>query len=321
MRILTFNHHESYLCSLAWTGHSFDVVTRRGTLDLSWNIRARPVPPNFRLVAFEDPEVQHLLASGGYDVVICHTIKNLLWLFFFRRTRYIFIAHIPLFFYTPALALKSLCKKALWLLFRATHQARFFAVSRFKLESWGVDGSFAVLTPEAFPPLQPIATAPKVVVVGNDLGSRRDEMGLDMIERIRERVPVLTLGNSPGLAHNITPANFDDFQRLVTECHIYLYTIRRPWGDGYNTAMLEAMRMGMAIVTVDNPSSPILHNQNGLVGATTEELIEHLEYLRARPEEIRRLGTAGQATIERQFNPDLFRAAWKRLLSDSSTRE
>ena len=94
MKFLTFNHHESYLCQLAKAGHELDVVIEYKNLDLSWNKRALPPPPNINLITFK--EAQDKLKTSQYDGVICHTIKNLLWMFPFFGEKYYFIAHVAL---------------------------------------------------------------------------------------------------------------------------------------------------------------------------------------------------------------------------------
>lgn len=313
MRILTFNHHESYLASLAQTGYQFDVVIKRGTLDLSWNIRSRPVPDNFRLIEF-NAETERDLRRGVYDVVICHTIKNLIWMWFFFKPRYVFVAHIPLFSHSLIATIKSKLKKLIWIVFRLTHKAQFFAVSHFKHQSWNEPGVCAVLSPGSFPPLKELDQPSEILIICNNLGERGEELGIDMISRLKSVVPIRTVGNNPGIEFNIKPKNFADFQELVTGFHIYLYTIRMPWGDGYNTAMLEAMKMGMAIVTVENPTSPIIHGVNGLVGRTEQELIEHIEYLRREPYVVKRLGAAAMETIHKDFSEEKFVGAWRELI-------
>jgi hypothetical protein len=314
MKILTFNHHESYIATLASTGYDFDVVVKKGRLDLGWNIRARRVPNNIRLIEF-DSATKLKLETGEYDVVICHTIKNLLWIWRFFKPRYIFIAHIPLFGHTPAQQLKSLFKKLLWILFKSTHKAQFFAVSHFKLMSWGEDAPYAVLAPGEFPPLRESDKPSDVLIVCNNLSQRGEELGLEMICRIAEKAPIHVVGNNPGISFNTRPENFAHFQEIVTGFNIYLYTIKMPWGDGYNTAMLEAMRMGMAVVTVDNPSSPIVHGVNGLVGKTEDELLIHINRLRSDPELVRTLGKAAMKTIESDFSEAKFISTWRTVIS------
>ena len=79
-------------------------------------------------------------------------------------------------------------------------------------------------------------------------------------------------------------------------------------------AMLEAMQMGMAIVTVDNPSSPIIHGVNGLIGKNRDELIAHCRFLLANPLEVDRLGGTAAATVERDFSQARFLDVWKQVL-------
>jgi hypothetical protein len=232
----------------------------------------------------------------------------------YRKPRYVFIAHIPLFRNTLLSALKSLAKKTVWRAFKATHRASFFAVSHFKRDAWNEPGDVAVLTPEAFPPLKQLAGPSPIAIVCNDLATRGEELGLAMIERLAKDFPLHTIGRNPGIEFNIQPRDFADFQDVVTGFHIYLYTIKMPWGDGYNTAMLEAMRMGMAIVTVENPTSPIVHGVNGLVGKDEAELHRHLVELRGNPALIKHLGQEAQKTIQEKFNREQFLTTWERLI-------
>jgi glycosyltransferase involved in cell wall biosynthesis len=314
VRILTFNHHESYIASLAKTGHQFDVVIRRGRLDLSWNPRARRVPDNITLVEFNNTTKRNL-KSGHYDVVICHTIKNLLWIWLFFKPRFIFVAHIPLFQDSFPQKFKSFLKKLIWHLFRRTHSADFFAVSQFKLHSWGEIGYCAVLAPGAFPPLKKTEKPSDILIVCNNLKERGDELGLDMINRLVAKAPIYSVGHNPGITYNIQPKDFHDFQEIITGFSIYLYTIKMPWGDGYNTAMLEAMRMGMAIVTVENSSSPIVHGVNGLIGRSEAEILEHLLFLRSNPQAAQKLGEGAIKTIDSEFSEKNFVENWQRVLS------
>ncbi len=313
MNILTFNHHESYLSSLAKTGYHFDVVTKHGSLDLNWNQRARPVPSNLKLIEF-DSLTKQKLRNGYYDVVICHTIKNLLWVWFYFKPRFVFVAHIPLFHDSLHNKIKSVAKKLIWRLFIATHRADFFAVSDFKRASWNEPGTVAVLAPDEFPPLKPLDKDNEVLIICNNLAERGDELGLEMIMALRKSLPIRTIGNNPGIEFNIKPKDFRDFQKLVTGFHIYLYTIKMPWGDGYNTAMLEAMRMGMAIVTVENPSSPIINGVNGLIGRDEQDILNHINFLKDNPTEIQRLGQGAKETIKNHFSESKFISAWRDVL-------
>ncbi len=238
-------------------------------------------------------------------------------MFFYRKTKYIFIAHIPLFFYTTNLCLKSIFKKIFFVLFRWTHRTAFVAVSEFKRKKWCEPGTVIVLTPEAFPPLEANCGHNQIIVICNDLLNRKQELGFEMIEELaKEGFPIEIIGKNPGVNYAVKPKNFADFQEYVRRARIYLYTIRQPFGDGYNTAMLEVMNMGMAIVTVENPSSPIVHGVNGLIGKDVHELKSHLSYLLKNPEDADRLGQNARKTIAEKFSKKQFLDSWQKTLCD-----
>jgi hypothetical protein len=313
LKILTFNHHESYLCSLAETGHDFDVVVKYKNLDLSWSKNQRPCPANFRMVTFDD--IRDQLRGRNYDVIICHTLKNLLWLFFCSGQSYIFVAHIPLFKHTFALRIKSLLKKLAYTAFKMSHRVAFFAVSMFKLESWNERGFVAVLSPQKLPPLIANTGFEKIIFVCNDLATRREELGYSYLESIAAELPLQVIGNNPGITYAVKPKDFEEFTNLFRSARIFLYTIKQPYGDGYNTAMLEAMSLGMAIVTIHNPSSPIIHNVNGLVANNTAELKAYLRKLLGDRNLVTKLGDAAQKTVAEKFSKDAFLKAWNEVLS------
>lgn len=315
-RILTFNHHESFLSTLAGIDATFDVVTRYKNLDLSWNQSSRPVPQNFRLVNF-DEGTRRSLDHGSYDIVICHTLKNLLWLWPWRSQRFVFVAHIPLFRYTVLLRIKSWLKSLIYTLFAWSHRVSFVAVSEFKRASWGQQGAVTVLAPQKIGELVPGKGYDSVTVVCNQLLARSDELGAADLLVMSKQIPLRVIGRNPGVPFAIQPPDYKSFQQLFCEGRIYLYTIRQPYGDGYNTAMLEAMQMGMAIVTVDNDSSPIIHGVNGLVGKNRDELLAHCRFLMANPSEVDRLGHAAAATVTKDFSQERFLTVWKQILEMS----
>lgn len=317
MRILTINHHEPFLCSLAATGYEFDVITSMKGLNLSWSKTTRSQPDNINLLEF-DEVIERRLKEGYYDYVVCHTMKNLIWFWKYTNVRFIFIAHIPLFFYSFSLAIKSSIKKLFYLAFKATHQCRFVAVSQFKQNQWFEKGEAIVLTPESMPALYPDASYDQITVVGNKLKQRSQELGLDLIDKLAGQFNLKAIGNNPELSYGFMPNSFEEFVHEVRKSRIYLYTIQQPFGDGYNTSMLEAMSMGKCIVTLPNPSSPIKHNQNGMIGHNYEELVSILRELLEHPEKVDALGREAQKTIQESFSKEQFVDRWKAVLKRDS---
>lgn len=198
--------------------------------------------------------------------------------------------------------------------FRLTHSVRFVAVSEFKRRMWCEEGEVVVLTPEEVPPLKDKQGYDRILIIANQIKRRSEELGYEMLQKLSEEFPITVVGNNPDVSFGQKPKDFQDFKDRIGGFRIYLYTITQPFGDGYNTAMLEAMKMGMAVVTLANPSSPIIHGINGLVGLTIDDLRVHLNTLIKSPQLVDQLGAAAKETVEKQFSKENFLNSWNRIL-------
>lgn len=312
MKILTFNRHESYLNTLAATGHDFDVITQMGETKLSWNKSARPVPSNMKLLNF-DNDVKRKLKEGYYDVVICHTLKDLMRFFFSRGKNFVFVIHISLFFNSLPLCLKSFLKRMCLKIFSLVHNLEVVAISEFRLKLWNVEGIVINNAPETIA-WDGQRDWSQPIVVGNLIKERGEELGYDLIMKIRQKLHLSIIGNNPQIRDAEHPKDYSEFQKLFSKAGIYVYTIEFPFGDGYNLAMLEAMKIGMAVVTIKNPSSPIEHGVNGMVGSNAEEMVVHIQTLQRDPALVQKLGEAAKRTIEEKFSKKLFVASWNKVL-------
>ncbi len=315
-KILTFNHHESYIASLAQTDHDFDVITRYKNLDLSWSPLARTKPSNVRTLD-GDKGLRQRLSNEDYDFIVAHTVKNLLWLFPFFKQNYVFIAHIPLYWNTFGASIKSILKWLCLAVFRLTHKTKFVAVSEYKARSWKQGAQCIDLCPLPFEDKEAVNYQEcSPVLVANKIAQRGEELGYQSLKSLIESsVPLKIIGNNPGTKGAITPKSYKDFVNAFTSRNVYVFTITQPWGDGYNTAMLEAMNLGMAIISLKNPSSPIEHKKNGLLAGDTKELQECIDYLTANPDMIKVFGLEAQKTVNKRFSLEKFKASWNQLFS------
>ncbi len=313
LRILTINHHEPFLSSLAKTGHDFYVITRYKVHDYSWNPSTHPVPSNFTLIEFND-EQKAKVKTGFFDVIICHTIKDLLFYYPYRKVPYIFVAHITLKYVTVVDWIRSLLKKLTYHVFSLTHKIKFVGISELKYKSWSIKGEIIRTFPLNLPPPDPGIGYDRVIVVGNQMKRRGLECGYDLIEQVMQTIPLTIIGNNPDITAAVIPKNRQEFINAFRSGRIFLFTTRFPYNDGYNLAMLEAMTMGMATVSVENPSSPIIHNFNGLIGKDVEEIITHLKRLLDNPQLVDELGWNAQRTVHEQFSEELFINKWNQLL-------
>ena len=313
-KILTFNHHQHYLSLLAQTGHAFEVVIQYGSLSLPWLQDRAPCPSNLKLVEWGEG-VKKKLRQGDYDFVLCHTVENLIWMLPYRQTSFVFMEHIPLFRYSLKLAVKSLAKRAVLYFFSKTHVLQLVSGSSFKAQSWKFKNT-VVIEPAvlSFPPIYN-DSEPKIVMVGNHFKERGRELGWHMVASLQSQLPLTVVGLNPGISHSVRLGSYAEFQSYLQQFSIYLYTIQMPYGDGFNLGLLEAMSMGMAVVTLYNSTSPICHEENGLVAATTKELETHLCRLLQDKELRLQLGEAAKKTVLHRFNRDLFIEKWNTVFN------
>lgn len=130
-------------------------------------------------------------------------------------------------------------------------------------------------------------------------------------------IPIRILGHNADIPSSLCPKDFPDFVRLFSEAEIYVFTIKRPYGDGYNTAML----LGLAVVSVPNPSSPIVDGHNGLIAETPKEMLEKITLLQKPPELRTYLGRNAQTTIAEKFNQKNFLDSWRQIFCSNALHQ
>ena len=122
------------------------------------------------------------------------------------------------------------------------------------------------------------------------------------------------LGRNPEVKNSYSFKSYEDFQKALSTYSIYIYPIERPYGDGYNLGLIEAMSMGMAVITVSNPLSPIIHQQNGLIAKDLSELKKHFHYLLSNPTILSQMGQEAKETVSERFGQNLFLQKWNTIM-------
>lgn len=321
MRVVCLNHHQPYINTLAATGIELDVVVRWRDVELPWRANHGDKPPNVTLQT-DYEEVSTRIHSGYYDCVILHTISDLFRFFRFHGVRFVFVAHVALYRHTPGFVVKSWLKRFAWLIFKASHRADFVCVSNFKASTWHVATKAVIPLASQFEH----RLSEKVqldrsgaVTVGNDFAQPgRDRIvGYPLLKKIREQIPITIIGRNPGVPGCYEPSSYDDFLAKFRQASIFVYTIEQPFGDGYNTAAIEAMFLGHAICTVANPSSPIRHGIEGLVAKDADAMVTNMKTLLDKPELARELGRNAQVAAKKLFSQQSFVDKWLEVLGKS----
>ncbi|HDN67792.1 MAG TPA: methyltransferase domain-containing protein [Firmicutes bacterium] len=318
MRILTFNWHEAYICLLAKTGHQWHIIERLKGGVKHWLYQVRPLPSNATLV--DEQTAMEKLNRGGYDLVICHNVKDLMQVQTSSVPK-IMVFHNKL---STEIALggnqvnrDKYLNDLRNLLDNIPHLHLVF-VSESKRADWGLPGQ--VITPgiELDEYRSYEGTEPKVLRVGNFIKERDIMMGFSAQEQILFGIPSTLLGLNPTLPGAKISNSWEDLKQHYRSHRVYLNTTVEGWEDGYNLAMLEAMATGMPVVSTANSTSPVVDGHNGYISDDLKYLREKILYLLEDREEAVRLGKNARKTVEERFNINDFVAKWREVMEGAA---
>jgi glycosyltransferase involved in cell wall biosynthesis len=135
--------------------------------------------------------------------------------------------------------------------------------------------------------------------------------GYDLFLEARERVPLDICGMETETFGGLGDIKYDRLHRVMAE-YRFLYSPMRY--TSLPLAVIEAMTIGLPIVALATTELPsvIETGVSGFLSCDPDELIEHMRWLLAHPEEARRIGAAARAVAERRFSLDRFIDRWNR---------
>jgi glycosyltransferase involved in cell wall biosynthesis len=320
MRLLTFNWHEPYICTLAKTGHQFDVVERLKAGSRAWFYETRPLPSNVAIVS--EATSRSRLRAGDYDAVICHHGGDLGEIRDFD-TPAVLIFHNGL---TCEIALGGqqvdpVAHRARLteIVERSVAPIRFVFVSEMKRADWGLPGQVVLPGIDLADYGGYAGHDARVLRIGNFMRSRNVMLGLSAQLAILRDLPSTLLGlNDPGDGGRFT-TSWDDLRSCLRSHRVFLNTTVDGFEDGYNLAMLEAMATGMPVVSTPNRSSPIVDGEDGFVSGDLGRLHDQLSFLLANPDRARELGAQSRRTVAERFSIRAFVDAWNGILERTAS--
>ena len=313
LKILTTNRHEVYLKTMAKLGHHFTLLTQLENKDLSWHDHYGAPPENMQVCSW-GPAVKARLKSGYFDYLVLHTVEDLVFFRRFINEKTIFIIHLALYKHRAHFLARSILKLGIVRYLRHVKKMQVVAVSPWKRQSWGLHTARCI-------PLSPLEVGrcysrniqPRIMTAGNHFSSR-PEMNAKLLKHVQEALPVSVFGQNPDISSSCHPASRSDFLEQMRNHDIFLFTTERPWNDGYNTAVLEAMSAGLAVVSMQNPSSPIEHGRSGYLARSYPELINYLHQLSEQPQLTKNFGQRNREIIAEKFSFQSFLEAWCKVL-------
>lgn len=153
------------------------------------------------------------------------------------------------------------------------------------------------------------------VVVVNNIASRGRRLGADVVERVRESVPLDLVGMGSEEAGGLGEISPDDVSSFVAGYRFFFHPIRH---TSLGLALCEAMMIGLPVVALatTEATTVIEHGIDGYVHTDVEALIEGMQSLIRDGDEAQRMGEAARAKALRRFGIRRFVDDWRRAIDD-----
>lgn len=154
------------------------------------------------------------------------------------------------------------------------------------------------------------------IVVVNHLARRGRRLGLDVYERVRERVPLDLFGMASEdvaggkgeVAQQVLPA-------LMSSYRFYFHPVRY---TSLGLSLIEAMMIGLPVVGLATTelSTVVRPGHEGYIDTSIDRLVEAMRWLIAHPQDAEIMGEAARATASERFHIDRFSTDWQRVLRE-----
>jgi len=316
LKILSFNWHAPYLYLLSRLGHEFVVVEPEVSPGIikRWEVEMRPLPGNIRLVS--ERQARQELDEGNIDLVLAHNVKDLLVSREYRVPK-ILVYHNKL---STEIGLSDGAVdrgEYLRSLEFLREDVKEVYISESKRRDWGGEGEIILPGIDASEYGGYTGETPAILRIGNHFKERNLMLGYDVSQQVAQGFPCITLGINPTISGARLAGSFEELKDHFRRCRVYLHSTVEAYEDGYNLALLEAMAMGMPVVSTQNSTSPIVDGANGFISDDTAYLRESVARLLNDSQKARELGEKARQTVIEQFALEPFLTKWHQVIQQT----
>ena len=313
LKILSYNWHEPYLCLLSKLGHTFLIIEPEITEGnyRRWDQNMRPIPDNVILVSEDEAMAQ--LDEGSLDLIIAHNVKDLIKVRDYSIPK-ILVFHNKL---TTEIGLGNNNinrDKYLNSIGPLLIDVNKVFISDSKRLDWGMDGDVILPGLDVNDYGGYTGESSAILRVGNLIKERDLMMGFHIGESILAGLPSITLGMNPTIDKSRMSSGFADLLAHYRSMRMYLHTTTEKYEDGYNLSLLEAMAVGMPVITTSNNTSPIINGVNGYQSKNLDYLRERSQELLDNPFLAKSLGQKSREIVMEKFPISKFLGLWKKSI-------
>ena len=320
MKILAPNRHTVYFLLFGKTGHEIDILTTLPGEELKWQTPLDELPKNMKLVEWSD-DIKQKLDNGHYDLAVLLTLKDLIFFSKFKDLPIVFMVHIALYSHSLKLKLRWILKRFLLSVITLNRKITVAFSSPWKKSTWHYNPAPVIKHPPLPTPdiIFEEGTIPKAVTVGNHLDNR-EEVDFKLFVELRKHVEIDLIGQNPSVPDAITPSSRTEFGEELRKYQIFVFLLQFPWEDGYNLAVLEAMQSGMAVISMEHPTTLIEQGKNGFLCKSPEEMANRIKELQSNPDLARQFGERSKEIVAEKFSTTKFVDSWNELIVEAAAK-
>lgn len=176
------------------------------------------------------------------------------------------------------------------------------------------DNPVSVVEHGVIAPERPLYTGelPRAIAVVNNIALRGRRLGRDVLEQVRERIPVDLVGMGSAEVGGLGEVAHDELPSFAARYRFFFNPIRY---TSLGLAVCEAMAAGMPVcgLATTEMSTAIHNGVTGYVETDVEKLIGHMLRLLDDPEEAARLGRNARDYALQRFGMGRFASDWNKV--------
>jgi hypothetical protein len=154
----------------------------------------------------------------------------------------------------------------------------------------------------------------KGIVVINGIVKRGRRLGLDVFEKVREKIPLDIVGMGSEEVGGIGEINNRQLSSFISKYRFFFNPIRY---TSLGLSVCEAMMAGMPVIGLATTEmvATIKNNYSGFIDTNVEALIEKMDLLLEDAEKAKELGNGARETALEKFNIKRFSEDWLQTFS------